>query len=104
MLLKSHQEARILLGGNNGAGVIESGGGGGEQHSLQAEPTDDTLGIESPIHPLGIKPSGNKLLSTGTTDAREAIGTFQALPDGMALLTLVLSFPSLLMDAPSCTT
>ncbi|KAF3762430.1 hypothetical protein M406DRAFT_99040 [Cryphonectria parasitica EP155] len=43
--------------------------------------TDEQVGLESPIHPLGIKPSGNKLLAPGTTDAREAIGTFQALPD-----------------------
>lgn len=40
-------------------------------------------GLESPVHPLGIKPLGNKLLSNETTDAREAIGAFRALPDGM---------------------
>lgn len=79
MLLKSDPDARIVHSGSNGAGVIENG----SEHLVQAESTNDTLGIESPIHPLGIKPAGNKLWSIGTTDAREAIGTFQALPDGM---------------------
>lgn len=54
----------------------------GAEHQL----TDDQTELESPIHPLGIKPLGNKLLSNETTDAREAIGAFQALPDGMRKL------------------
>lgn len=77
MLLKRDQEARIVLG-DNGVGVQGRGGGYGLEIGL----TDDQLGLESPIHPLGIKPSGNKLLSAGISDARDAIGAFQALPDG----------------------
>lgn len=86
MLLRSDPEARIVPG-HNGREPVQSGaeeGFGSEQESqLIITLTDEQLGLESPIHPLGIKPSGNKLLSTGTTDAREAIGAFQALPDGM---------------------
>lgn len=74
--------------GHNGREPVQSGAE--EEFGLEQEPQlimtllDEQLGLESPIHPLGIKPSGNKFLSTGTIDAREAIGAFQALPDGMA--------------------
>lgn len=73
MLLRSDPGAQMLPGNS------------GRRHG-QDDPQspEDQLGLESPIHPLGIKPSGNKLLSAGTVDAREAIGAFQALPDGTA--------------------
>lgn len=82
MLLRSDQEARIVLGDNNDQNFVQETGHGesGLENGLTDEQNE--LGLESPIHPLGIKPSGNKLLSTETTDAREAIGAFQALPDG----------------------
>lgn len=73
--------------GNNGVEAI-LGSSGGSGHRLEEGLVNEQLGLESPIHPLGIKPSGNKLLSTGTPDAREAIGAFQALPDGTDMLRL----------------
>lgn len=81
MLLRKDQEARVVLGDNNSMEVVQGGGGGGG-YGLENGLTDDQLGLESPIHPLGIKPLGNKLLSAGISDARDAIGAFQALPDG----------------------
>lgn len=81
MLLRSDPEAQIVPG-DNGLEQVQGGGGYGRDPERQL--TDEHLGLESPIHPLGIKPSGNKLLGAGTTDAREAIGAFQALPDGTA--------------------
>jgi hypothetical protein len=41
-----------------------------------------------PSHPLKVKPSGNKY--SATRDARDAIGTFQILPD--EVLALVLEY------------
>lgn len=87
MLLKSAEEAQVVLRGNNSAGIMADTG-----HELDHESTDDQLGLESPIHPLGIKPLGNKLLSNETTDAREAIGAFQTLPDGTDILILCKMF------------
>lgn len=92
MLLRSDSEARIVQGHNGREPVQSSAGEGfGREQPQLITLTDEQLGIESPIHPLGIKPSGNKLLSTGTTDAREAIGAFQALPDGMATSVMNLA-------------
>lgn len=87
MLLRNDQEARIVLGDNNGAGMVHSRG-----YRLESEPVDHQIGLESPIHPLGIKPLGNKLLSDATADAREAIGAFQALPDGTDMLVAWIPF------------
>lgn len=83
MLLQKDQEARVVLGDNNGMEALQGRSGGNRPDDGFA---DEQLGLESPIHPLGIKPSGNKLLSPGTTDAREAIGFLQALPDGTSTL------------------
>lgn len=80
MLLRSDPNGQIVPE-NNGIEAIQSASGYGLEH----EPLDEQIGLESPIHPLGIKPSGNKLLFPGTPDAREAIGAFQALPDGMKI-------------------
>lgn len=77
MLLRSDPKGQIVPE-NNGIEAIQSASGYGLEH----EHLDEQFGLESPIHPLGIKPSGNKLLSPGTPAAREAIGAFQALPDG----------------------
>lgn len=85
MLLKKDHDARIVLG-DHGMEAFQSRSGSG--HMLDDGLTDDQLGLESPIHPLGIKPSGNKLLSAGVSDARDAIGAFQALPDGTKYATL----------------
>lgn len=82
MLLRSDPRGQIVQD-NNGIEAIQSGRGNGLEHAHV-----DGIGLESPIHPLGIKPSGNKLLSPGTPDAREAIGAFQALPDGTNMLRL----------------
>lgn len=78
MLLKTEEEAQNALGGSDGVGVTSGIISTDSEHQL----TDDGPELESPIHPLGIKPLGNKLLSDETTDAREAIGGFRALPDG----------------------
>lgn len=83
MLLRNDPRGQIVPE-DNGIEAIQSGRGYGLDHAQ----VDEQLGLESPIHPLGIKPSGNKLLSPGTPDAREAIGAFQALPDGMNMLPL----------------
>lgn len=82
MLLQKDQEIQIVLGNNNGVEAVHSRGGSGGDYGLENELTEDQLGLESPVHPLGIKPLGNKLLSLGTSDARDVIGAFQALPDG----------------------
>lgn len=37
-----------------------------------------------PIHPLGVKPSGNEYFASGPT-ARQSLGTFGRLPDEMIL-------------------
>lgn len=97
MLLRNDPEARIVPW-HNGHEPVQSGAAGGSGREQESQLTADTLTdeqleLESPVHPLGIKPSGNKLLSTGTTDAREAIGAFQALPDGMATSVMSLVLP-----------
>lgn len=79
MLLKSDKEAQNALGGNNSVDAMPAVTRPDSEDQL----TDDQPALESPIHPLGIKPMGNKLLSNETTDTRQAIGVFQALPDGM---------------------
>ncbi|KAI2765562.1 hypothetical protein DTO012A8_9217 [Penicillium roqueforti] len=54
-----------------------------------------------PSHPLGVKPSGNALLATWSL--RNAIGTFQHLPDELILLLLeALDGPSLLSIGRTC--
>lgn len=54
-----------------------------------------------PSHPLGVKPSGNALLATWSL--RNAIGTFQHLPDELILLLLeTLDGPSLLSIGRTC--
>lgn len=78
MLLNTEEEAQNVLRGSDSMGVISGITRTDSEHQL----TDDGPELESPIHPLGIKPLGNKLLSNETTDAREAIGGFRALPDG----------------------
>ena len=46
--------------------------------------TEDAPSI--PVHPLGIKPSGNAF--TATTNLRAAIGRFESLPDELILSLL----------------
>lgn len=86
MVLSTDEEAQNVLSGNKSVDIIPVG----TSPDLENQLTDDQLGLESPIHPLGIKPLGNKLLSNETTDAREAIGVFQTLPDGMRKSTSYL--------------
>ena len=50
--------------------------------TVVSETTEQTY----PSHPLGVKPSGNKY--TATKSAREAIGTFQVLPDEILAILL----------------
>lgn len=56
--------------------------------SLRSPPPQDTDVTKEaiPSHPLGVKPSGNALLATWSL--RNAIGTFQHLPDELILLLL----------------
>jgi hypothetical protein len=54
----------------------------------------DDLEQAIPSHPLGVKPSGNKY--TATENAREAIGTFQILPDEILAILLEYLDSSLL--------
>ncbi|KAJ5154253.1 uncharacterized protein N7500_009692 [Penicillium coprophilum] len=62
-----------------------------------AEITRDAI----PSHPLGVKPSGNALLATWSL--RNAIGTFQHLPDELILLLLEgFDGPSLLRIGRTC--
>lgn len=79
MHLKTDGDAQNALRGDRSADFMPLTTKNGSDNQL----TDDQLGLESPIHPLGIKPLGNKLLSNEATDARDAIGAFRALPDGM---------------------
>lgn len=48
---------------------------------------DFDAGASIPPHPLGIKPLGNKFFFDGD-DARDCIGTLQALPDEMLMQLL----------------
>ncbi|KAJ5520446.1 hypothetical protein N7463_000899 [Penicillium fimorum] len=71
--------------------------------SLQSHPPRDAeITREAiPSHPLGVKPSGNALLATWSL--RNAIGTFQHLPDELILLLLEhLDGPSLLRIGRTC--
>lgn len=42
--------------------------------------------VSIPLHPLGVKPSGNQY--TATSNARHAIGVFQLLPDEVVAILL----------------
>lgn len=54
-----------------------------------------------PCHPLGVKPSGNGLLASKSL--RDAIGTFQRLPDDLILILLeFLDGASLLSIGRTC--
>ena len=46
---------------------------------------DDDFDAPLPPHPLGIKPLGNRYLDQGT-DAKDATGLFQTLPDELVML------------------
>lgn len=57
--------------------------GGGDVDGDSGGTVVPVMGEESesvPLHPLGVKPLGNRYLSGGP-DARSACGSFQALPD-----------------------
>ncbi|KAK4186162.1 hypothetical protein QBC35DRAFT_283276 [Podospora australis] len=58
-------------------------------HSMTVgqEETGDSLGSAVPLHPLGVKPLGNKYFSNGN-DARKYMGTLQGLPDEMLIQLL----------------
>ena len=62
--------------GNNGTG--------GHYHETPDVASD---GPAVPLHPLGIKPLGNLYLASGP-NARNSIGTLQALPDETLALLL----------------
>ncbi|KAI2707618.1 hypothetical protein CBS147332_6676 [Penicillium roqueforti] len=70
--------------------------------SSHPPPQDAEIITEAiPSHPLGVKPSGNALLATWSL--RNAIGTFQHLPDELILLLLeALDGPSLLSIGRTC--
>jgi hypothetical protein len=70
--------------------------GGPISHSDDTPPLldPDDIGQAIPSHPLGVKPSGNKY--TATESAREAIGTFQILPDEVLAILLEYLDSSLL--------
>lgn len=59
-------------------------GGGIESLALEEESSSSAVAI--PLHPLGVKPSGNQY--TATSNARHATGTFQILPDEMLAIFL----------------
>jgi hypothetical protein len=71
--------------------------------SLVSHPPQDAEAIREaiPSHPLGVKPSGNALLATWSL--RDAIGTFQHLPDEL-ILSLLETFDgaSLLSIGRTC--
>lgn len=66
------------------------------------EPVDDTAAHDAiPGHPLGVKPSGNALFSSG--NLRNAIGTFYILPDELIQTLLeFLDCRSLLQLGQTC--
>lgn len=86
MLLKIEKEDPIIQMDTVSVDIVPVTTGSGSEDQL----ADGQPELESPIHPLGIKPLGNKLLSSEATDARDAIGVFQALPDGMRKRTSFL--------------
>lgn len=67
------------------------------QPSNSVQDTHDAI----PSHPLGVKPSGNALLAA--ENLRNAIGTFNILPDDLILTLLeFLGSPSLLYIGRTC--
>ena len=66
--------------GNSGNNGINGTDGDVHYHDLATE-------AEIPLHPLGIKPLGNLYLASGP-NARNSIGTLQALPDEMLAILL----------------
>jgi hypothetical protein len=71
--------------------------------SLPSHPSHDLEVTKEaiPSHPLGVKPSGNALLATWSL--RNAIGTFQHLPDELILILLeYLDGQSLLSFGRTC--
>lgn len=74
-----------------------------DPHPHQVEAIDSTRnGWEAiPCHPLGVKPSGNALVAT--SNLRDAIGTFNILPDELIQLCLeCLDSTSLLSLGRTC--
>lgn len=57
------------------------------QHDSDSESVIAEAEFDAPLppHPLGVKPLGNKYLDQGT-DAKEATGLFQTLPDELLML------------------
>ncbi|KAJ5555261.1 hypothetical protein N7461_003731 [Penicillium sp. DV-2018c] len=72
--------------------------------SLPSHPPPPDIEVANeaiPSHPLGVKPSGNALLATWSL--RNAIGTFQHLPDEVILILLeCFDGPSLLRIGRTC--
>lgn len=71
--------------------AFEEDGNGSQPlgHSMtggQEEPPND-VSSAVPLHPLGVKPLGNKYFSDGN-DARKHLGTLQGLPDEMLMQLL----------------
>lgn len=66
-------------------------------HPRQVEAIDNTRnGWEAiPCHPLGVKPSGNALVAT--SNLRDAIGTFNILPDELIQTCLEYLDPTSLL-------
>jgi hypothetical protein len=77
--------------------VVHPSGGAG---SLVLEQSESSL-LSIPLHPLGVKPSGNQY--TATSNARHAIGPFQILPDEvLAIFLEYLDSPQLRLLGSCC--
>lgn len=69
--------------------------------SLNPEEEDSEPTETTPVHPLGVKPSGNALLAS--TNLRTAIGNFRLIPDDLILTLLeYLDGNSLLSVGRTC--
>ena len=58
-----------------------------EANSRHMTEVSETGSTSIPPHPLGLKPLGNKFFSSGN-DARDSLGSIQALPDEMLMQLL----------------
>ncbi|CAK7267255.1 hypothetical protein SEPCBS119000_002453 [Sporothrix epigloea] len=74
------------------------------RHEMSSESSAPDADYNAPLppHPLGVKPLGNRYLDQGT-DAKEATGLFQALPDELLMLMVEsLDLGSLLALGSTC--
>lgn len=72
---------------NGGSSPSRAKANGTGSRSYESRPADGDSSDSVPMHPLGLKPLGNRYMITGPT-ARESLGSLQSLPDETILVLL----------------